>query len=59
MKTHFKLFALAAALFITSTASAQNEIQTLFGKGKPGSVTGYGAISNKFSYLGSSYANLV
>lgn len=57
MKTHFKLLVLATAMFIGNTVSAQDEMKTIFGKSK--SVGGYGAISNKFTYLGGSYANMV
>src|SRR6478736_3099378 len=57
MKTQFRLIVLAGLLFIGNAASAQSEIQTLFGKGK--SVGGYGALSNKFTAIGGTYANMV
>lgn len=56
MKTHFKLVVLAVSLFIVNAATAQNDIQTVFGKGKP--VGGYGAISNKFTSIGGGFANM-
>ena len=59
MKTRFNLLFLAAFLLIISIANGQDEMKTLFKKGENGSVTGYGAISNKFTHVGSSYANMV
>ena len=56
MKTNLKLLLVAAALLLGNVASAQDEIQTVFGKGKP--VGGYGAISNKFTSIGSGFANM-
>jgi hypothetical protein len=58
MKTRFNLFFLAAFLLIVSISNAQDEMKTLFKKGENGSVTGYGAISNKLTHIGSSYANV-
>ena len=57
---------MALAVFCTTTAVAQendnqdlnNDIQTVF-KGGTHSITGYGAITNKFTYLGGEFANLV
>jgi hypothetical protein len=57
MKTNFKLLVLAVTLLMGNAVNAQNEIKTVFGPSK--SVGGYGAISNKFTYLGDSYANLI
>ncbi len=54
MKTHFKLLALTIVLSMASSANAQ--IQTIFGSGRP--VGGYGAIANKFTSIGSGYANM-
>ncbi len=59
MKTHFNLFMLVGFLSIGIVANGQDQMETIFGPAKPGSVTGYGALSNKFTYLGDSYANLV
>lgn len=59
MKTRFNQLLLAVFLLIGSIANGQDEMKTLFKKGENGSVTGYGALSNKFTYLGSRYANLV
>ena len=56
MKTHSRLLFLAVFLLFESAANAQSEIQTVFGKGK--SIGGYGALSNKFTTIGNSYANM-
>ena len=56
MKTHFRLLMAAVTLLIGNAAIAQDEIQTVFGHGKP--IGGYGALSNKFTNIGGSYANM-
>ncbi len=54
MKTRL-LVTLLGIVCILSTAAAQ-EVQSIFGKGK--STGGYGAISNKFTYIGGEFANI-
>ena len=56
---------MALAVLLSANAIAQetdqdvnNNIQTVF-KGGTQSITGYGAITNKFTYLGGEFANLV
>ena len=56
---------MALAVLLSANAIAQetdqdvnNNIQTVF-KGGTHSITGYGAITNKFTYLGGEFANLV
>ncbi len=58
MKTRFSPLFLVGFLLIGSIANGQDEMKTLFKKGEKGSVTGYGAISNKLTYIGGSYANM-
>jgi len=54
MKTRL-LFANLCFVFITFTASAQ-DVQSIFGSGR--ATGGYGALSNKFTYIGGEFANL-
>ncbi len=59
MKTKSKVLALIAFFLISLTASAQNDpyqIETVF-KGGKGSG-GFGAITNKFTYINGQFANL-
>ena len=58
MKTRFNLLFAAGFLLIGSVANGQSEVQTIFGKGKINSVTGYGALSSKFTNIGNSYASM-
>lgn len=51
-----KLLILLFALSATYAASAQGDVQTIF---KSSRVTGYGAITNKFTSIGGDYANMV
>jgi len=54
MKTRV-LFTMLFVVLISVTTTAQ-EVQSIFGKGK--STGGYGAISNKFTYIGGEFANI-
>jgi hypothetical protein len=51
-----RLFAISFILFLASQTTRAQEIQSLFGRAK--TTGGYGAISNKFTSIGSEYANL-
>lgn len=51
-----KLFILIFALLAVGKVVAQSEIHTIF---KSSRVTGYGAITNKFTSIGGDYANMV
>lgn len=52
---HKLIITLAVAFTCLTTYAPAQEIQTLF----KGRVTGYGAISNKFTTIGGDYANIV
>jgi hypothetical protein len=54
MKTRFLLTNLVVVL-VTFTSAAQ-EVQSIFGGGR--ATGGYGALSNKFTYIGGEFANL-
>ncbi|HZB13064.1 MAG TPA: hypothetical protein VE467_08555 [Chryseolinea sp.] len=66
MKRQLKTMATVFAIFLSATTFAQendtkgrdSDIQTVF-KGGTQSIRGYGAITNKFTYLGGEFANLV
>jgi hypothetical protein len=66
MKRQLKTITMALVVLCTVTAVAQendnqdlnNDIQTVF-KGGTQSISGYGAITNKFTYIGGEFANLV